>query len=483
MLPKNLKYGSKVESAPARSMRSNIAPSNGTAGYNKGDNINIYIPTRSNLVMVPTENYLKFDVDITNTSGGDATYRWDSCGAHGLIQRIRVYHGSNLLEDIDNYGLLAKMLFDLQVPTDAAYGKHNIMSGTRSDLVVRNLGASITPTAADIDKAENVYTAITNGTLSATQVNSGELIAVSLANNAKSKRFTYNLNLISVIGSLCSSSYFPLFACTGAPLRVEIQLYSDLDKAMLCTSAAATLSLSNIEYVANFIELSDVAMSMINQSLAGAPLQFVIPQYKSYAWSGVNTLTQAISTQISIPIPAKYSSLKSLFIAVRDKSTGESTFFPFSSVSKGIAEYNFRIGPNVFPSKAPSRTTEMFCEVCKAIGSIADLNHQPSIEKSSYSLVNSVAGAIATDAQYNSVMSGSFYIGLDLENYSSAPKDSIFAGYNSNTDDIYCNITYSGKDENGAGANITTSSSMRWDCYAVFDCVYVFENNTCYIRF
>jgi hypothetical protein len=117
----------------------------------------------------------------------------------------------------------------------------------------------------------------------------------------------------------------------------------------------------------------------------------------------------------------------------------------------------------------------MFCEAVKAIGSIGDLNHQPSIERISYSLVNSTTAAIGTDPQYNASQSGSFYIGLDLENYSSAPKDTIFAGYNSNTDDIYCNISYSG---DGA-----TSGTMRWDCFATFDCVYVFENNTCYIRF
>ena len=159
MLPKNLKYGSKVESAPARSSRANIAPQNGTSGYNLGDIININIPTRANLVMVPTENYLKFDFKITNTSGAASTYRWDSCGAHGLIQRIRVYHGSNLLEDIDNYGLLAKMLFDLQVPTDATYGKYNVMCGTRSDLVIQNSGTmpvDAPTTVAAITKGKKV---------------------------------------------------------------------------------------------------------------------------------------------------------------------------------------------------------------------------------------------------------------------------------------------------------------------------------------
>ena len=133
MLPKNLAYGSKVESASARSYRTNIQPQNGTGNYNAGDTIIINIPTRNNLVYVPCESYLKFTHTVT-AGGADVNYaRFDSCGAHGLIQRIRVFHGSNLLSDIDNYGLLSKVLFDLQVPTDSAHGKFNILAGTRSD--------------------------------------------------------------------------------------------------------------------------------------------------------------------------------------------------------------------------------------------------------------------------------------------------------------------------------------------------------------
>ena len=134
MLPKNLRYGSKVESASAKSYRSNIAPMNGTGTYGFNDTIIVNIPTRNNLVLVPTESYLKFNIAFTNGGTGSNSLRWDSCGAHGIIQRIRIYHGSNLLQDVDNYGLLANMLFDLQVPTDACYGKFNILAGTRNDL-------------------------------------------------------------------------------------------------------------------------------------------------------------------------------------------------------------------------------------------------------------------------------------------------------------------------------------------------------------
>ena len=63
MLTKQLKYGSKVESAAAKSSRVNIAPQNGTNGYNLGDTIIFNVPTRQNLVLVPNESYLKFSLN------------------------------------------------------------------------------------------------------------------------------------------------------------------------------------------------------------------------------------------------------------------------------------------------------------------------------------------------------------------------------------------------------------------------------------
>ena len=99
MLPKNLKYGSKVESAVARSSRVNIAPQNGTGTYSLGDTIILNLPTRNNLVLVPTESYLKINVAVKSNKANNA-FRWDSCGAHGLIQRIRIFHGSNLLDSM-----------------------------------------------------------------------------------------------------------------------------------------------------------------------------------------------------------------------------------------------------------------------------------------------------------------------------------------------------------------------------------------------
>ena len=485
MIPKLLKYGSKVESASARSSRINIAPQNGTS-YGLGDTIIVNIPTRNNLVMVPTESYLKFNFCVKNTSGSNSGFRWDSCGAHGLIQRIRVYSGSNLIEDIDQYGLLAKMLFDLQVPTDASFGKLNVLAGTRSDLTTQ-LPTISTADATDLATAQALANSI-KSTLSAVarsslQTNSGEGLEVSdststvIATTKESKVYTYCLNLISLMGSLCTSNYFPLFAASSSPIRIEIQLVDNIVKAGNALSALVaptTLQsnyITNCEYVANFIELGDTAMQMIYASLEGQKLQFVAPAYKNFPW---NYSLGTSATQIAMPISAKYSSLKSLFVTQRDQGTGASTYFPFSSVKLNISDYQFRVGSQILPAKAPATTTEMFAEVLKAIGSMSDINHQPSIDKFSYNLNVSTANSSTLEANTSNVNSGSFYVGLDLEQYASAPKDNIFAGWNSNTDDIFLIANY------GAQGSATNT---RFDAFALYDQIVTFENNTAYVTY
>jgi hypothetical protein len=238
------------------------------------------------------------------------------------------------------------------------------------------------------------------------------------------------------------------------------------------------------------IELSDSAMQAITSSTGGDPLQFVFSDYRNFVHTAAIT---ANATTINAPIAAKYASLKSLFVSLRDTSKSTAvTYFPFSSNHFNLTDYTFRVGPNVLPSKAPNTYPEMFSELVKAIGSMSDINHQPSIDLNSYSgnfYKYGTNGAAASAANFwgpvanndtaagaaSNVNSGSFYIGLDMENYTSADRSTVFAGYNSNTDDIYLQANFGGV--NGGVA------SLRFDSYAMFDSVIVFQNGTAYVKF
>ena len=455
MIPKNLKYGSKVESSFAKLMRSNIAPQNGTGPYNLGDTIILNIPTRANLVLDTSNSYFKFNVSLTTTAA-DTFARWDNCGSHGIIQRLRVFSGSNLIQDIDNYGLLAKMLFDIQVSQDANIGKYSITTGTRNDYTT----TSVTTTAT-----------------ACVMRNSGASIFSKTADGVTTTK-TYCLSLISLLGTLCSNQYLPLFGATSAPLRTEIQLVSVLQNALGYSVALPTFTMSNVEYVGSFIELGDQAMRIIEESLEGQPLQFCIPDYRNYQYNF--SLTGGVNTQVSMPIPAKFSSLKSLFVTVRD-NTGAINYFPFSCNGYGFVNYYFRVGSQIMPTKLVETKTEAFCELLKATATLSDILHTPSIDITSYTddtnnrMTDIAVGA--TDATkllaFVTAQSNSFYIGIDLENYSNAPKDSIFSGMNTNTDDIFFTGTF----------KPTSTTTARFDSFALFDEVIVFENGTCYVKF
>ena len=222
------------------------------------------------------------------------------------------------------------------------------------------------------------------------------------------------------------------------------------------------------------IELSDAAMSTILGQSGGGPLQFAVTDFKNFSSSSNGQTSSTTTTNLTIPIAAKYSSLKALYVVMRASAQiGALTYFPHSANKFNIQEYFFRIGSQVVPTKNPNNPPEMFTELMKSIGSIGDINQQPSLDYFSY---NQDYPQINDDAAttVGGVSSGSFYVGLDLENYSGADRSTIFAGWNSNTDDIYFNPTFCVTD---------TARTIRFDTYAMFDSVLVCENNTAYVKF
>lgn len=481
-LPLPLKYGGKIESAPSRSSRLNLAPQNGTGNYNLGDTIIFNFPCRNNVLLVPSESYLRLNVAVTNSEANIASYRLDSCGMHSIIRSIRIWSGSNILSDIDSYSTLAKMLFDLQVPTSASYGKYSALAGTRSDLVVTGTGQTpVQGTAALVNGIAVAAPAGPTGielagilnSLSVSQINTGDLFAASVAVGATTTTTTYCLNLITLLGALCQNNYFPLFACQNSTIRMEITLHDNLQKIFgIATPTAAALGLgsitvSNVEYICNLIELGDGAMSMVQESLQGAPLQFVLSDWRNFQY----TTAVTANALINVPIAAKFASLKSLFMVTRDRFN-RAVYYPNSSVTGGLLSYYYRVGAQIMPAKAPSTIPEFFAEVMKAIASMSDLSHMPSIDKASYAIAASNLQTPATLSN-GSTSSGSFYIGIDLESYPNASKQSCYAGWNSNSDDIFCSLQY------GAA----TTDSMRFDSFANFDNLLVFEHGVCFSRF
>jgi hypothetical protein len=257
---------------------------------------------------------------------------------------------------------------------------------------------------------------------------------------------------------------------TAAPLRVEIVLKPSLVTSIMTLAAGTTVNqtftATGINFCGEFLELPDSAVAAI-KSGSSSPMQMVIPSWRSFTNSAAVVTT---GTQVSFPIPAKFSSLKNIIVATRT-SPGANGLYPNSHVKFGLTSYNFRVGSEVLPSTAPSSVPEIYSEAIKCFGSVADLTYQPSIDLVSYQLespntISDAAGASLLD-------SGSFAVGIDMEIYQNCDKASIFSGTNTNTSDIFYIANHT------APSNTTILQTA----FAAYDQVLVYENGVCYARY
>ena len=264
-----------------------------------------------------------------------------------------------------------------------------------------------------------------------------------------------------------SQQYVPLFAMSNGPLRVELQVVSSVQQIVRTLTLAAPpvgkSLLTNIELVCNMIELSDTGMSIIKQSIGNGPLQWVCHDYRNYS---TNITLQNADTTVSIPVPAKFNSVNSLFFSFRADAGGAITKMSNESNRFNLSEYFFRIGSKTLPTKSPNTYPEFFSELMRSFGCVSDVNHETNVSVDSYNKQLPIAmTAAATPAAVNTI--GAFYVGLDLESYSNTSMSEVYTGTNTSNDDIFFIPRFS--------AN-TANTVVRVDAYALFDQLVLIQN-------
>jgi hypothetical protein len=243
----------------------------------------------------------------------------------------------------------------------------------------------------------------------------------------------------------------------------------------------ASFAISNVEIIGSFIELSDQALGVIQQSQMGAPLTMAVNRWASLVYNA-NLLNA--TTNVSVPVPFKYSSVQALISTIRQYSAGAITFDAYGSYNYNINEYWYQFGSESLPTKHPGSSATgggdhqtMFNYYCSALGSPYDLDYNPCINLTTY---DTLTIPVATDetaassvGNYNSI-AGAFGVGIELQTYPSANNDQMFSGRNTTTEDIYHNMIF--------GANATTPA-VRFDYYCLHHAVIICENGSASIRF
>ena len=136
LLPNNvgitsdLLYDLKPSSGRGRSYRCSIQPSNKQT-FSGGDTAILSIPCgRRGTFLDNQQSYIKYTIQNNEILAGKTAFI-DNNGAC-VINRLDVFHASNMLESIQQYNVLYSYLLDTQINTSQSYGLSS-MFGTATD--------------------------------------------------------------------------------------------------------------------------------------------------------------------------------------------------------------------------------------------------------------------------------------------------------------------------------------------------------------
>ena len=275
--------GDRPAAIQSRRIR-HMAPSE-NATYNPGTVMRFEIPTAPNTFLV-TDTTLDLTVTTALVTALGRSCFDGPIGAGSIIERVRVFSGSQLLTDTSGYAKLANLITDVSKSYTAT-----ATSGSTCYLAPQTMASEAESTAGSAISAVPYQDPI-----SAYGAMGVKVLSIPLMDG--------------VIGSLAGNKAFPLHACSAAPLRVEITLAA-VDDGMQTAldavgAATSTWTVTAQPYLrCTIVEVSDRAMELIN---AATPS----PVFNTVGYASSTSSPTAGQTSNTINLPFSYTSVKHL---------------------------------------------------------------------------------------------------------------------------------------------------------------------------
>lgn len=366
------------------------------SSYSGGSTVVLEIPTGGNpRFLLPSESYLSFTVTVqcgTITAGGlylDGT-------AHSFIQRLRIFHGDELVNEA-NYGQLANFLID--------------MGFSASD----KRGAEVS-----LGCDNNV----------------GQLVCTAAALTSTN---TYNIPLFAPILGLLTDHGIPVSWMGSAPIRLELDLAeghkayttseSLVENGVAATGVTSpTYTMTNVAYYAKNCVISNDINNGLIEAFGGNTISFPSTgfQYESAnATSGSTILNAKVSFQ--------HSSLKNVLWWCQSQGVANGTIVGHrlarGSSSRYLCNINnwyLSIAGEQVPSYRVNGIVNTFSELLRVFDKTS-MAVGLNLTRSSFSTTASTAANQLATA-------GKACAGLDLE--SSDDQNNVFCGRKTTNDHL-----------------------------------------------
>ena len=408
-LVNQVNYTPKMPSVKSRALTISVLPTNGATFNASNQQIHLDIPTgQFGQYLVQEQTYLKFTV--TNNDAVALTLDRD---VSAIWSRMQVSHGSSVVEDISEFSTLYRVMNDCQV---SAIEQNTVGSSTLLH---------------------------SEGTVGA---NATSYAAAPIASGASA---TACMPLLSGLLSPVCPKYLPLGAMgNGGNLRLTLTIDTLNNVGITADGGDVALTLSDIELVCGIVEVDSAAQQMIDASSAGI---YAISStgYKNYT----SNAGGSGETEVSLLVPAKASSMKSLFTIMRPQAhLNNAAEFGIGCRDRAdLTEFHVSVGGQRVPAGKPIKAQggNAFMELMKCFNGISNLNQRCDFGKTRYELTTSTAAdtAIATK--------GAFVAGVELEAYGN---DGVESGMNVLGSNMFFNGTFD-----------TITEAMHFSFFSMYD--------------
>ena len=393
----DLDFRLKPSAPRSRSYRASILPTNKST-FNPLDTAILYIPGgRRNTYLDCAQSYIRMTLKNTDPTG---VFRLDG-SANCMINRLDVFHGSNLLETIQTYNILSSYIFDMQLSATNKLALSNLYGG-------------------DID---------------------GDRQGLSFGTGAQR---TFCLPIFSGVAGVLSNKMLPI-GLLADDIRLEFT-FESLASGVVQTTAmtTGTCQILDFQLQLSIVELSDEGESMVRSN-------YQYPQMPLYlhgcSWRHYVSQLPASAGQYSTLVPARFASLKQLaLLPRRSTEVSSTTSYSLSSrVNPNFAQYSWRIGSSMIPSKPVflenSGNTggygEAYAELLKSWHALHTLGTQSclGIEYNVADAIVSNCPQIAVQTGANSYLNG-FCIAQELESFAQR-SDVLLSGMNTLSSQVF----------------------------------------------
>jgi hypothetical protein len=478
-------YNLKPSAVRSRSYRASIAPTNKST-FSPADTCIIYVPGgRKNTYLDTTQSYIRFTVKnndtTTSTAGSSAAFFLDN-NAACVINRLDIFHASNLIESVQSYNQLMDIYMDTNISSSQKLGLSTAY-GTASYSGVSAQTFTGVSTNDISRQGEILYGTAWNS------------LGTAVSTAAVKQQKTFCMPILSGTIGLGAEKFLPLGKLSD-DIRLEFTFeQNDIAVAYVRSAYTSGWTIVDFQLELAIVELSDEGESMVNQYLSPEhPIYIHGTSWRHYT----SSLAAATSGGVSYLVPARFGSLKTLFVAPRRSTeiTNLQSYSLSSRINPNFAQYWWRVGSSLLPAKyvtlennsSTGAYAEAFMELQKAFHSVSSPVNASVLPAGVYNVsdagttltstsssaaVTALTTGVNAASVANSAYLNGFLIGQELESFA-LRSDVLLSGYNTLSQQVF----FEAQINNAIG-----SASYTLDFFAGYDQILVIENGIMSVRF